>query len=330
MAHPAQCLPHPQLLAQPDGRLAGLLWRWPGASAQADWHDTGLADLARQITCLALASEAPADSPALASLTQAGVLVVADDTVLHCDRLPAADTVPEAVQWIVGPWYLQPHPTPPPAQVASRQRALALLQLVTADADTHDIEDVFRQDAHLSYQLLRLVNSVAFGARREVASFRQAILMLGRQQLKRWLNLLLFTAREGDERGGLLMAHVSLRARGMELMAQVAGLDKSVQDQAFMAGMFSMLGVLFGRPLGDLLQPLQLTEDLRSGLLDHAGAIGQLLTAWEALESLDPQRTGPSWAALDIHPDEGRQLVMDACTWTFQLTQGPGGHGTGT
>lgn len=329
VTEPAQGLPHPQLLAQPDGRLAGLLWRWPGATATTDWNDTALPDLARQVTCLALASETPTDPQAQALLAQAGLRVVPDDTVLHSERLPAVGTLPPGVQWVVGPWYLQPHPATPPAQAASRQRALALLQLVTADADTHDIEDVFRQDAHLSYQLLRLVNSVAFGARREVASFRQAILMLGRQQLKRWLNLLLFTAREGDERGTLLMAHVSLRARGMELMAQAAGMDKTVQDQAFMAGMFSMLGVLFGRPLADLLHPLQLTEDLRAGLLDRTGVIGQLLTTWEALESTDPQRTGPAWAALHIPSHEGQRLVTDACAWTFQLTQGPGSHGAG-
>ncbi|MDV7395470.1 HDOD domain-containing protein, partial [Arthrospira platensis SPKY1] len=85
------------------------------------------------------------------------------------------------------------------------------MQLVAQDAETHELEEVLRQDAGLAYQLLRLVNSPAIGVRREVTSFSQALLMLGRQQLKRWLNLLLFAAREDDPRSAMLMAHVVLR-----------------------------------------------------------------------------------------------------------------------
>jgi hypothetical protein len=47
----------------------------------------------------------------------------------------------------------------------------------------------------------------------------------------------------------MLLARVVVRARSMELLARESGLDRSAQDLAFMAGMFSLLGVLFGSPL---------------------------------------------------------------------------------
>ncbi|MBV5336453.1 MAG: HDOD domain-containing protein, partial [Deltaproteobacteria bacterium] len=114
-------------------------------------------------------------------------------------------------------------------------------------------EAVFRQDPILAYHLLRLVNSLCIGVDKHISSFSQAILILGRHQLKRWLNLMLFAANRDDYRTPMLMARVAVRARSMELLAKAGGFDRSEQDQAFMAGMFSLLGVLFGMPLSEVL-----------------------------------------------------------------------------
>ena len=173
---------------------------------------------------------------------------------------------------------------------ASRSLSLKLLQLVATDADTCEIEAIFRQDPVLAYHLLRLVNSLGVGVGRTISSFAQAILILGRQQLKRWLNLMLFAASRDDYRSAMLLARVAVRARTMELLAKARGFDRSEQDQAFMAGMFSLLGILFGLPLAGILNPLQLHESLTSGVLHHEGELGRLLQAVECSECADETR----------------------------------------
>lgn len=312
-----------QLLTEPEGRLAGLLWRWPTAALATGPHADAWQQLTVHAACFALRNETPAED--VDTLATAGCRLLNEANVTLASSSP---TEPGA--WTAGPWYLNaPAAAVAGAQAASRQRAFQLLQLVSADADTHDIEEVFRQDAQLSYQLLRLVNSVAFGARREITSFRQAILLVGRQPLKRWLNLLLFTARDDDARGALLMTHVSLRARGMELLAQAIGHDKAEQDQAFIVGMFSLLGVLFGRPLAEVLRPLQLTETLRAAVLERHGPLGQLLQAWETLEAADPQRIASSWGCFPVSASTAQGVVIDACAWAWQLSRNQTNHGTG-
>ncbi|MEO8039931.1 MAG: EAL domain-containing protein, partial [Betaproteobacteria bacterium] len=69
---------------------------------------------------------------------------------------------------------------------------MRLLGLVMADADTPDIEQVFKQNPDLSFNLLRLVNSVAVGSRTKITSLSQALVLLGRGQLQRWLQLLMY------------------------------------------------------------------------------------------------------------------------------------------
>ncbi len=249
---------------------------------------------------------------------------------LPADKLHRADAelgnaLPSTVSWVEGEWFLAPPPKPVGSQVASRALALQLVQLVSADADTHEIEALLRQDPTLSYHLLRLVNSLGIGAGRRVTSFSQAILILGRSQLRRWLNLMLFSSREGDQRSPMLLARVAVRARAMELLARDAGLSKSQQEQAFMVGMFSLLGVLFGLSLPEVLKPLTMSEAVQQALLAHEGGLGDLLGVVEAAERDDDVALARRLHALQIDTDGFNQVVADAYLWMQTVATGKAG-----
>jgi EAL and modified HD-GYP domain-containing signal transduction protein len=228
---------------------------------------------------------APGRSDA-AVLGAAGWRELAQPALCRVDDSFAAAALAPGVQWVDGDWCLRPPAKPVGAQAASRTLALQLVEKVAKEADTHEIEALLRQDPALSYQLLRVVNSLGVGAGRRITSFAQALLILGRQQLRRWLNLMLFAApgQSGDLRAGMLLARVAVRARAMELLAKERGCDRLTQEQAFMTGMFSLLGVLFGMPLAELLAPLSLGEAVAGALLEHDGELGALLALLEHAE----------------------------------------------
>lgn len=230
------------------------------------------------------------------------------------------------VQWLTGEWFMAAPPKPADAQVASRALAMQLVQLVATDADTHAIEAVLRQDPTLSYHLLKLVNSLAIGANagagRRVTSFSQAILILGRAQLRRWLNLMLFSSREGDRRSPMLLARVSVRARAMELLAHETGLNKSQQEMAFMVGMFSLLGVLFGMTLSDVLKPLTISDAVAVALRDHDGELGQLLTVVEAAERDDHAVLARELAAIKLDGGQFNRRMVEAYMWMQSVALG--------
>ena len=254
----------------------------------------------------------------LAALQAAGYKVVPDSVFFCTDNL-SQKPVPTSAQWVDGLWYLAPPTKPTGAQAASRTLALKLVQLVIADADTRDIEDVLRQDPTLSYHLLRLVNSLGMGASRRITSFSQAILMLGRVQLRRWLNLMLFSARTDDKRSAMLLALVTVRSRSMELLARDAGMDRATQDLAFMTGMFSMLGILFGMPLPEVLKPLEVSEILLDALLQHGGPLGGLLTAVECAEQKDVAGLVAQLDALQLTPAQFTLISFEAHQWMLGI-----------
>ncbi|MYM24487.1 HDOD domain-containing protein [Duganella sp. FT135W] len=259
-----------------------------------------------------------------AALAQAGWKVLMADKVQQADAALPKD-LPPAVQWIEGEWFLALPAKPVGTQAASRALALQLVQLVSADADTHEIEALLRQDPTLSYHLLRLVNSLGMGTGRRVTSFSQAILILGRSQLRRWLNLMLFSSREGDQRSAMLLSRVAVRARAMELLSKACGEDKHHQEQAFMVGMFSLLGVLFGMPLEEVLKPLTISESVQQALLSHEGELGQLLCVVESAEHEHYEALAACLGALQVDIATFNRIVVDANLWMQSVAAGKTG-----
>jgi EAL and modified HD-GYP domain-containing signal transduction protein len=262
------------------------------------------------------------------ALAQAGWKLLAADKAQRADDVLPKD-LPPGANWVEGDWFLARPPKPVGTQAASRALALQLVQLVSADADTHEIEALLRQDPTLSYHLLRLVNSLGMGTGRRVTSFSQAILILGRSQLRRWLNLMLFSSREGDQRSAMLLSRVAVRARAMELLSKAIGDDKHHQEQAFMVGMFSLLGVLFGMPLEEVLKPLTISDSVQQALLSRTGEIGQLLCVVESAEREDYDGLTACLAALQVDTATYNGILAEAYLWMQGVTAGKAGPAHG-
>lgn len=243
----------------------------------------------------------------------AGVQAITPGMVFKADSLASA--LPKGTRFVSGRWAEAPPPKPNAAQAAARALALQLLQLVNSDAEVREIEDLLRRDAGLTYQLLRLVNSAAFGGGREVASISQAVMVIGRQQLKRWVHLVLFVSGSADARAPMLLARAAWRGRMLEQSMQAIGRDRAVQDQAFMVGMLSWLGVLFGLPLADVLKPLALPAHLAQAVLQGTGELGHALHLARALEHFDLADIQTHARALELPGSVVQQVALDALAW---------------
>lgn len=274
-----------------------------------------LVEIAQRFVCVLEEGDAARLSPAqLQSIQSIGCEIVPAGVILPTEAFPDA-ALPKAVRYLAGDWYFHPLLKPSADRAASRTLALKLVQLVACDADTREIEEIFRREPTLSYHLLRLVNSPGVGAGRVVTSFAQAILILGRSQLRRWLNLLLFASRKDDPRAPMLMARAAVRGRLLEMMARESGLDGAGRERAFMVGMFSLLGCMFGMSLAELLPPLKLDDSITAALLRREGEIGQMLAALEAAEAGD----SPTLEALLSSGCDFDQLALEANLWMLDL-----------
>ena len=198
------------------------------------------------------------------------------------DGLRHKQCVAAGFAWFCGDFALKRDLTASPSDGTSRKRLLTLLGLLARDAESRELEALLKQDPALSYHLLKLVNSAAFALSTPITSFGQAINLLGRRQLQRWLQLLLYARQQDDGLPNPLLPLAARRAAQMEMLCKLQGGDREQQDLAFMTGVFSMLDVLFGMPMQDIVRALSLDAYVVKALLERDGQLGAQLRLTES------------------------------------------------
>lgn len=202
----------------------------------------------------------------------------------------------------------------------TRLKLLELLSLIVQDADTQEMEDIFKQEPKLSYSLLRLVNTAALSGHGHVESFVQAINLMGRKQLQRWLQLLIYADPNNGQGPTPLLKQAACRGRIMELLQEKLPAEaRNPGDAAFMVGTFSLLDVLLSLPITEVVGQLPLAPAVKDALTLHEGPLGKLLTAIDMAERRDLQGASHSLAALGINPETYLDVQLNALSWASRL-----------
>lgn len=162
------------------------------------------------------------------------------------------------------------------------QSILQLLSKITANSsDFKSIAHVLANDPALSFRLLKMVNSPAFGSGRQVESLSQAIALVGLDRIRNWATFLLMASN--SHKPAELCKISSTRAKFCEQLAQSS---KACEPcQAFTVGLISTLDAHMDMPMEKILSQLNLTEDINNALADKdQGPLRLLLRTCKALE----------------------------------------------
>lgn len=197
---------------------------------------------------------------------------------------------------------------------------LHLLRLVQGDAETVEIAEAMKQDPLLTFRILRYLNSAAIGLDHRIDSLSQAVVMLGRQRLSRWLSVLLFSVREPNFGDWLLVESALTRGRLMEVLGRQL-MPGEPKDQLFMTGIFSCLDRLLRRPLATLLEEIPLSNDVRSALLERRGPYANLLAVAEASDAFDLSSMESTALAAGLEPDAVNRALLAATAWASEVTE---------
>ncbi|MBA5636215.1 EAL domain-containing protein [Duganella sp. LX20W] len=208
-----------------------------------------------------------------------------------------------------------------PSQLA----VMELMTLVTSDADNLEIERAIKRDVSLALNLLRLVNTPAVGARQRIDSLSQAVTILGRRQLQRWLQIMLYAepSKRGHSMTPLLML-ATTRGRLLELLAsKLRPSHRHAADIAFTVGIMSLMDTLFGIPMADILQQIPVNDEVAEALMFRGGFFGDLLKLAECIERIEEMDDHiiPTLRDLAMSTDELVELEMAAFEWSDNVVR---------
>lgn len=239
--------------------------------------------------------------------------------VEHGDHL--AQAIAEGFTYFHGFYFGRPviksGTTVPPHQVA-QLRLLAALN--DPDLSAAKLEELVKPDPAMCYRILRAVNSAGSTTQATVQSIGEALVLLGRDTIRRWASLWTL-ASLGQDAHSELLAIACVRARTCELVAgKIGGSD--VGAAGFLTGMCSLLDSILGQPMSTVVELLPLPPDVKQALLGQENLQRHVFDAVFAYEWGDWDRAAELAEAAGTNPATLAQAYGAALSWAYDLRRG--------
>ena len=155
-----------------------------------------------------------------------------------------------------------------------------------ANADIEEIESLFKMAPDLIYRLLTLINSVAYEFMAKISSVKQAIALLGYDNVSRWILTIVLASKKSDFRSDPLLESAMIKGRMMEDICKKY-INKGLSDKAFLAGMLSLVNVALGMSIKELFDKITIDHVIYEALVEHKGKLGELAEFMDAYNSAD-------------------------------------------
>jgi EAL and modified HD-GYP domain-containing signal transduction protein len=181
------------------------------------------------------------------------------------------------------------------------------------ELDIEKITSIFENDVDLSFKLLRYVQSPIFKRKATIKTIKQAILILGGEELKRFISLL-FTAQFSQSKPQELTVMALARGRFCELMVKTTLPDHS-QSSAFLIGLLSLIDAMVDGDIQELMDKLPLHNDIKDAIINRKGKSAYFLKLCELFEKAEPQNILLFCQKIKVDPEQSCLLFQEALNW---------------
>lgn len=197
-----------------------------------------------------------------------------------------------------------------------------LKEIECPEPDLEKIKDVIEKDISLSYKLLRLINNPVFRPRNEVSSIKQAIILLGLNEIKKWIYVLAIRGVEKWTDGGSKereIIELSLkRGKLGELIGKKVGREV-LASKYFLLGMFSLMDSLLHHPMDTLLEDLPLSNELKDALSGEKNDESAMLQFLKDIEHAFLENQELMFNPTSMPKEELFRLYAEASDWATKV-----------
>ena len=167
-----------------------------------------------------------------------------------------------------------------------------LMYLLKTQAPLDEIVIKFYKSPYLSINLLKFVKRNKALEHESVSSIEQALLLIGRERLNSWLELMYYANEKIDvKEDGNETLQINLqvlqRAYLMKELAYSIKKSTNFANMAYMIGILSVSEIMFKESYNKLMEQITIDKEIANALLDHKGVLGRILELAIAIEKND-------------------------------------------
>jgi len=172
------------------------------------------------------------------------------------------------------------------------------------------------RDISLTYKLLQMINYSSQRSKSKVRSIKQAIVLLGIPNLRKWIYLLAMREIDRNTDSDIFREIICtslFRAKVCEKLAKLS--YKKNFSEYFLVGMFSLIDTLLQRPMDAILQQLPFSENITRTLLGYETEMSPYLAFSNALGKLDWARLEALAPQVNLQLEDMEQVYYEAMEW---------------
>ena len=201
---------------------------------------------------------------------------------------------------------------------ASRLHYIRLLEMVShSEIDMRELEQMLKQEASISYRLLRYLNSPLFGFALEIKSIRHAMAVLGEREMRRWVRLVV-TVGAAEQKCSELVLMGLARARFCELLPDRLHSNSDL----FLMGLLSIMDAILEVSMDLLLEQLPVDRETKATLLGQDSSIRPLYQLMLAQEAGEWAQSSAIAKQLNLPDEEVASTWWRALQWAQEATSG--------
>lgn len=188
------------------------------------------------------------------------------------------------------------------------------------DPDFSTLAATIQADVTISFRLLSYLNSASFGFRRKIDSIKDAITMLGWNNLKNWLRVVLLSEVSESQHASELIFLSAQRGKFLEQVSMDHDFWGFEPDSLFLLGMFSLLEALLGQPMAEIVRYLPLADKLKGALcLEDNNEYVPLLKLARYFEEAEFDQSDAMITQLSLDTAKVKQAYRNSIDWANRL-----------
>src|SRR5208283_5011885 len=188
-----------------------------------------------------------------------------------------------------------------------------MIEISKANYDLNELETIISRDISMSYKLLRHVNSAYFKRSSEAASLKQALLILGKDEISR-LFLLIGLSKLASNKPEELIRSACIKAKFCEKLGYVSGRGAQ-KNELFLLGLFSHLDAILDQPMMEIMEKLPLGTSVKEALVYRRGELADYLALAEFYEHGEWESVKETAAKIGIAESLIPKIFLEACSW---------------
>lgn len=198
---------------------------------------------------------------------------------------------------------------------------MPVLNMVMGDASFAEIAEKLRGEPKLTYKIFSYLNSPAMGLQMQISSLTEALNLIGRARLYRWMSLMLFEFTKPSYQERILSIRALTRGRTLELLAGQGNIPRE-PDYLFLVGVFSLLDTVLALPMEELLELAAVPQSVRNALLNNDGPLAdalRLVVLSEVDSTLEPAFLAKAQQVCALDDQVYSRAANHALSWAHSV-----------